>query len=324
MFQLRLITILSAILALFACSEPVPEPAKQTTAKTTAVEKATSQNATSITTKATAEPQSDIQKALSNAPVITNLSASHPNTLSTPNINDLDNSPESDLIRYGRLLVIDTYRQLPENVNNKLNCSSCHLNEGRVANAAPYVGMNVVYPKFRSRNAKINTIEDRINGCFQRSMNGQPLITDSTQMQAMVSYMNFLSQDIKTKDDLKSNNGFIAINKDLEPNTENGKTLYAQHCASCHQMDAKGLYPSGTYMFPAVAGDNSFNDGAGMARTYTAAAFIKGNMPLGQEGILTDQEAVDIAFYFSHLARPAFAAKANDWPEGGAPKDVRR
>lgn len=54
MFTLRHITILSAILALFACSEPVPEPAKQTTAKTTAVEKATSQNATSITTKATA------------------------------------------------------------------------------------------------------------------------------------------------------------------------------------------------------------------------------------------------------------------------------
>lgn len=111
----------------------------------------------------------------------------------------LFNNQKSDLIRYGRLLIIDTYKQLPNNVNNKLNCSTCHLNEGRVAKAAPYVGMNVVYTKYRSRNAKINTIEDRINGCFQRSMNGQPLPTNSVHMQAIVSYMNFLSQNIKTK-----------------------------------------------------------------------------------------------------------------------------
>ncbi|WP_372762677.1 c-type cytochrome [Pseudoalteromonas sp.] len=314
------------MLALFACSESTPKADAANSAENTvsSAEKTTKQSVTHEQPQPEPEPVSAVQQALLNAPVITNLSASHPNSLSTPNINALDNSPASDLIRYGRLLIIDTYNQLPNNVNNKLNCSSCHLNEGRVANAAPYVGMNVVYPKFRSRNAKINTLEERINGCFQRSMNGQPLITDSTQMQAIVSYMNFLSQDKKTKDDLKDHNGFVAINKDLVPNADNGKTLYAQHCASCHQLDANGLYPNGNYMFPAVAGEHSFNDGAGMARTYTAAAFIKGNMPLGQEGILTDQQAVDIAYYFSHLARPVFAAKANDWPEGGAPKDARK
>ncbi|ADT68133.1 c-type cytochrome [Pseudoalteromonas sp. APC 3356] len=271
-----------------------------------------------------AQTQSLVQKALSNAPTIINLSANHPNTLVTPAINELDASPESDLIRYGRLLIIDTYKQLPNNVNNKLNCSTCHLNEGRVAKAAPYVGMNVVYPKYRSRNAQINTIEDRINGCFQRSMNGQPLPTNSVPMQAIVSYMNFLSQNIKTKDDLQGNTGFVAINKELIPNADNGKTLYVQHCASCHQLDGQGLYPNNTYMFPAIAGSQSFNDGAGMARTYTAAAFIKGNMPLGQEGMLTEQQAIDIAYYFSHLERPIFANKADDWPKGGAPKDVRR
>ncbi len=180
------------------------------------------------------ETQLTLQTVLSNAPTIINLSANHPNTLATPAIKDLDASPESDLIRYGRLLIIDTYKQLPNNVNNKLNCSSCHLNEGRVAKAAPYVGMNVVYPKFRSRNAKINTIEDRINGCFQRSMNGQPLATNSLPMQAIVSYMNFLSQNIKTEDDLQGYTGFVAINKELIPNADNGKTLYAKHCASCH------------------------------------------------------------------------------------------
>ena len=127
------------------------------------------------------------------------------------------------------------------------------------------MGTNVVFPKYRSRNAKINTIEDRINGCFQRSMNGQPLATNSLPMQAIVSYMNFLSQNIKNKNDLQDNTGFVAINKELIPNADNGKTLYEQHCASCHQMDVQGLYPNDTYIFPAVAGSHSFNDGAGMA-----------------------------------------------------------
>jgi thiosulfate dehydrogenase len=67
-----------------------------------------------------------------------------------------------------------------------------------------------------------------------------------------------------------------------------------------------------------------------MARIYTAAAFVKRNMPiafhgsfpLGQGG-LSDQEAVDVAAWFSHLPRPDFAPKLNDWPKGGKPSDAR-
>ena len=80
-----------------------------------------------------------------------------------------------------------------------------------------------------------------------------------------------------------------------------------------------------------VWGDESFNLGAGMARTYTAAAFIKQNMPmghntkfpLGQGGSLGDQEALDVAEYFAHMARPDFIGKDKDWPNGGKPKDAR-
>lgn len=256
------------------------------------------------------------------APVQGGLSSNHPNTLDAPNLNSLGEGEQADNIRYGRLLVVNTYNEMPNHVGNKLNCTSCHLNEGRVAHAAPFIGMNVVYPKYRSRNDKINTLEDRVNGCFQRSMNGKPLESNAREMQAIIAYINWLSQDVKSKDDLKGT-GFIKINKDLEPNADNGKALFTKHCVSCHQTDGAGLYPSDRYMFPAVAGQNSFNDGAGMARTYTAAAFIKANMPLGQEGTLTEQEAVDIGYYVSHMPRPSFPGKANDWPKGNAPKDAR-
>lgn len=84
------------------------------------------------------------------------------------------------------------------------------------------------------------------------------------------------------------------------------------------------IQADGSYLYPAVAGPDSFNDGAGMARTYKAASFIKGKMPFGQGNTLSDQEAVDIASYFTHLDRPVKANKDQDWPKGGAPKDVRR
>ena len=63
--------------------------------------------------------------------------------------------------------------------------------------------------------------------------------------------------------------------------------------------------------------------GTGMARTYTAAGFVKNNMPVGQAG-LSDQEAIDVAEYFTHQPRRDFPPKVNDWPNGGKPKQMMR
>ena len=81
--------------------------------------------------------------------------------------------------------------------------------------------------------------------------------------------------------------------------------------------------PAGGYYFPPVWGNASFNVGAGLARTYTAAAFIKHNMPLGQGGSLSDQDAIDVADFVAHQPRPAFAAGTKDYAKGDRPKDAR-
>ncbi len=227
-------------------------------------------------------------------------------------------------VRRGLQLANHTYKELPDNVGNQLNCTSCHLGNGSEAYAAPWNGMPGIYPVYRSRAGRVNTIQQRINGCFERSMNGKALDMGSDDMNAMVSYMSWLSQDMPFGVSPEGR-GFVKIDKDLEPNTDNGKKLFAEKCSVCHGDNGEGQYnDDGTYIYPAVAGDKSFNDGAGMARTYTAAAFIKGKMPFGQGNTLTDQEAVDIAAYFTHLPRPVKANKDKDWPNGDAPKDVRR
>lgn len=227
-------------------------------------------------------------------------------------------------VRRGLQLANHTYKELPNNVGNQLNCTSCHLGNGSEAYAAPWNNMPSIYPIYRSRAGRVNTIQERINGCFERSMNGKALDLDSDDMNAMVSYMSWLSQDMPFGVSPEGR-GFVKVNKELEPNPETGKKLFAEKCSFCHGADGEGQYnDDGTYLYPAVAGDKSFNDGAGMARTYTAAAFIKGKMPFGQGNTLSDQEAVDIAAYFTHLPRPVKANKDKDWPNGDAPKDVRR
>jgi thiosulfate dehydrogenase len=46
-------------------------------------------------------------------------------------------------------------------------------------------------------------------------------------------------------------------------------------------------------------------------------------MPLGQVGTLSDQDAIDVAEFFTHQPRPAFAGAKDDYAKGNKPKDAR-
>ena len=48
------------------------------------------------------------------------------------------------------------------------------------------------YPRFSGRAGTQTDIEDRINECMQRSMNGKPLPMDSAEMIAMAAYLRCL------------------------------------------------------------------------------------------------------------------------------------
>jgi thiosulfate dehydrogenase len=231
--------------------------------------------------------------------------------------------PDGELIRRGQALALDTRAQVPDHVGNGLNCTNCHLNGGTVAWAAPWVGMHKVYPKHRSRSAKTDDLPDRINDCFERSMDGKPLARDSAEMAAMVAYMTWLGQGVP-EDGKVAGQGFGPVDTSLTPDPDRGAQVYAAKCQSCHQAGGLGLFdPAGKTLFPALGGERAFNIAAGMARLHTAAAFVKWNMPLGAGGSLTDQEAMDVALHFTRLDRPDFADKVNDWPQGGKPVDAR-
>ncbi|MCP3653806.1 c-type cytochrome [Herbaspirillum sp.] len=248
----------------------------------------------------------------------------------TPRLADMLKEKNATQLILGARLNIETGRLLPQHVGNGLNCASCHLNAGTVGGGSPYVGVSAAFPTYAARAGRVITLEDRINGCFPRSMNGKPLPPGSQDMQAMLAYIEWMRRDAQPGEKVPGR-GIGKIDQKLKPDPVNGERIYHAQCAACHGAQGEGIRsPSGQWVYPALWGAQSFNIGAGMARTYTAAAFVKRNMPialhdrfpLGQGG-LSDQEAVDVAEFFTHQPRPDFAPKTRDWPRDKKPADAR-
>ncbi len=251
-------------------------------------------------------------------------------TFETPRIATLLDQPNADQLVLGMRLNSQTRDLLPDHVGNDMNCASCHLNAGTVAEGSPYTGVISFFPSPQGRAGREVTMEDRINGCFRRSMNGKPLDDDSKEMAAMLAYFEWMRNEHEADDEVPGR-GIGTVDTTLTPDPVRGKEIYAEQCAVCHGDDGQGIRDAaGQVIYPALWGDRSFNIGAGMARTYKAATFVKQNMPialhrtfpLGQGG-LTDQDAVDVSEYFTHMPRPDFPDKVNDWPNGNKPKDAR-
>jgi cytochrome c len=89
-----------------------------------------------------------------------------------------------------------TRDSLTTHVGNKLRCVSCHMGDGLKADHMPFIGVYARFPQYRPRSATVEIIEDRINDCFERSMNGKALARDSRAMRDMVAYLAFLSYGI--------------------------------------------------------------------------------------------------------------------------------
>ena len=253
-----------------------------------------------------------------------------PRTILTPRLADLLSEPNSAQLIHGLRLMAQTHKLLPNNVGDALDCNSCHLDGGTIAKASPYFGVVTLFPTYNKRAGRVITIEDRLNGCFQRSMHGAPLPPDSPEMKAMVAYMAWLKGE-KGPDGKILGRGLPRLDRSIKPDAAHGEKVYAEKCAVCHGKNGEGTKSAaGDWIFPPLWGDQSFNIGAGMARTSTAAGFVKANMPIAHQvkfpqdqGGLSDHDALDVAAFFTHQPRSDFPPKVNDWPKGDKPFDSR-
>ena len=251
-----------------------------------------------------------------------------------PDESTIPNNQFGDLIKYGKELVVHTYKYIGPEVEdpkmryagNNLSCQSCHLDAGTKAYSAPFVGIYGNFPQYRPREDVIGTLADRINGCMQRSMNGKPLPVESKEMKAMEAYIYWLSQGVPVGAKVEGTS-LAEVNRKMIQTTKadpvKGKVVYDTHCASCHGANGEGIKNDGLangYLYPPLWGDDSYNKGAGMYRTLKAMDFIKANMPLGathENPILTDEEAYNVAAFMNmnEHQRPEKANREKDFPD---------
>lgn len=227
-------------------------------------------------------------------------------------------------VLYGKELITHTSKFFGpkgsiKEITNGLNCQNCHLDAGTKVFGNNYGSVASLYPKFRARSGTEVDIPGRINGCFQRSMNGEALDRDSKELKAMAAYMEFIGSNVK-KGEKAGGSGLKSLSfLDRPANPSNGKVIYKNKCASCHMSDGQGTFTldQTEYLYPPLWGMNSFNDGAGLSRITKMAKYVKYNMPLGvthDSPELTDVEAWDVSAYILSQKRPHMETP-NDWPD---------
>lgn len=231
---------------------------------------------------------------------------------------------ERELVLYGRDLIANTAHFLGPNgivdqMSNGMNCQNCHLDAGTKVFGNNYSAVASTYPKLRARSGQQESIEKRINDCFERSLNGDKLPDDSKEMQAMVAYMKWLGTDVE-KGDVPIGSGLPELPfLDRPADIVKGQQVYVTQCVVCHGANGEGIKaPDGrTYTYPPLWGDNSYNSGAGLFRMSRFAGYVKANMPLGATidfPMLSDEQAWDVAAYVNSQVRPE-KDLTGDWPD---------
>jgi len=239
---------------------------------------------------------------------------------------NVENVPEGEA-KYGMELLTNTYSLIgpgaeDENMRysgNELACSSCHQEVGTKQYGLTWQNVMYRYPTYRNRSAQVASIEDRVNGCLQRSMDGRPMPVDSREMQAIVAFFEWMSQDLP--DNLHGVGRPSLDYPDRRADLALGAENYRIYCQSCHGADGQGYTApreDGASTIPPLWGDGAYNIGAGTHRLLTSAEFLRSNMPLGtpwDDPAVTAEQAYDISGYYNSFERPTMEGLEDDYPD---------
>ena len=202
---------------------------------------------------------------------------------------------------------------------SRLACGSCHLGIGTEAGTLTLLQTTQHYPRFSGRVGAQTEIEDRINECMQRSMNGKPLPADSPEMMAMAAYIRSLGARYAAMG---------ATQKKV------GRASGVRNPRPCGERRRRGAGVQGSLRhlsrrrWIGAAGDGRSRRGLCVSAALGARQLqrrrrhapradrrpIKARMPLG-EATLTDDQAFDVAAFINAQPRPAMPNLERDYPD---------
>ncbi|MBK9733810.1 MAG: c-type cytochrome [Saprospiraceae bacterium] len=241
-----------------------------------------------------------------------------------PELTEISGSAIEQQIIYGKDLIAHTAKYLgPKGsvaqITNGMNCQNCHLDAGTKIYGNNYGSVASTFPKLRARSGSIENVYKRVNDCIERSLNGQPLDTLSSEMQAIKAYFLFLGRNVEKGTQVRGSGLKDLPFLDRAASPENGKKTYMTKCANCHQKSGDGLLNGDhtEFVYPPLWGPSSFSAQAGLYRISNMAKYIKYNMPLGtthNAPQLSDEESWDLSAFINTQPRP-FKNMPNDWPD---------
>lgn len=205
----------------------------------------------------------------------------------------------------GYYILLNTKRELPENTGGAISCNNCHFDAGDSLggqnNGISLVGVTHVYPKYSREKNEVTTLWERVNECFEKSLNGKALSEDSVEMGEILAYLEWISSEIPVRVSVPWL-GLPKISMKHDPSIENGKRIYVQYCALCHGENGEGN-KNARMSIPPLWGPQSFNQEAGLSTLEKASSFIYYNMPYEEPG-LTEEQAIDVAAFIISQPRP--------------------
>ncbi|MHB1311445.1 MAG: c-type cytochrome [Gemmatimonadaceae bacterium] len=199
-------------------------------------------------------------------------------------------------IRRGRAIAVNTRDSLHLDRGSAMRCTSCHVDAGTRRGTLPWVGTYARYPRINARG-EVVTVHERINVCLRRNMQAPELRPDDPRMEALVSYIAFLSRGVRLgslvegqgDDTVSARAGdFLA-----------GRAAYARSCAGCHGAQGQGTPKGGP-----VWGRRSFSARSEMASWATFAGFLRGHTTgVGRRSELSDQDVANVTSYVLRQGR---------------------
>ncbi len=216
-----------------------------------------------------------------------------------------------DAVRYGRELMLHTaYYIGPDGVNgkylgNKMNCTNCHQDAGTKLYSFSLFTSFKNYPQYRAREGKVLSLAERINNCVMRPHLGKPLLLDSKEMIAFLSYLKWLSDSSKIDSNTKGIKNMEITFPDVAASSKRGEALYIMHCSRCHSSDGEGkiYHDSAAYTYPPLWGPKAYQPGSSMHRVIKQAQWLVANMPYDsathEKPVLTSAQALDLAAFIN-------------------------
>lgn len=240
-----------------------------------------------------------------------------------PDTNLITHDQEGNMIRYGRELIVHTATYfgpggIVAKISNGMNCGNCHIDAGTRIFGNNFSMVASTYPVYRNRNSKIETVEMRVNNCFERSLNGSQIEDTSKEMKAIVAYMNWVGKDVNKR---QAPNGSGIENLaflDRKADTKKGEIVFVALCQKCHGNNGEGkLNDDGKeYLYPPLWGEHSYNIGSGIYELSKFAGYAKNNMPFGfsyKNPQLTNEQAWDVAAFVNSKPHPGYKYLKMDW-----------